>query len=477
MKYLLFTLFGVLNFLASSQAQKGHNISFEIENYSNDTLIVGHYYANRHMVEDTLYADKKGKFTMKGDESLEDGSYLVLLRPDNKYFQFMVNEDDQDFKVKVDAENFGSIKFKGSEDNDRFYEYMDFIAGMKSKANTLKEKKKLLEEENKDVSEIVRKLDKFDSEVKDYQNNIISKHPESMSAVLIQGNLNVDIPEFEGTEREIKEQNYDYYRAHFFDHIDLGNPANLRMPFLHTRIETYVNDLTPQVPDSIIRALDYILHKMMPAEDTYHFYLGHFTNKMSASKVVGHDAIFVHLVDNYYSKGLAPWSSEETLNKLKDSSRRLRPVLIGKTVPDITLFKEDGSPYKLSDVHTDYTVMMFWAPDCGHCKKSMPDAVSFNEKYKDKNVTFLAVCTKQGEKHATCWEGLEEKNMQDFVLLSDEYGKSRFKRKFDVRTTPKIFILDKKREILIKGIGTKQLDEIMEFIIKNDKEEEEKGKE
>jgi len=370
MKYFLLTILGIFNFLASSQGQSGYEINFDIKNYDVDTLVVGYYYGDRNLAQDTLLANKKGKFTLAGEEKLKSGVYLALLRPDNKFFQFMVNAEDQKFDIKVDAENFSDIKFKGSTDNDLFYEYMDYLSALRPKANTLREKKKRLEEENKDVSKVNKELDKMDLDVENYQSKIIKENPSSITALLVKGNINVSVPEIQGSVEEVKQKRYLYYRKHYFDNIELNNSASLRTPFLHTRIEKYLEELTPQVPDSMMVAIDYLLDEM-GGSDNYRFYLSHLTNKFSKSKVVGEDAIFVHLIDNYYAAGKAEWISDDNLKKLKDSASRLKPVLIGETIPNITLYKEDGTPYSLSDVTTDFTVIMFWAPDCGHCKKAM----------------------------------------------------------------------------------------------------------
>lgn len=65
-------------------------------------------------------------------------------------------------------------------------------------------------------------------------------------------------------------------------------------------------------------------------------------------------------------------------------------------MPDITSFSQDNTPVRLYDIKSPYTVLLFWAPDCGHCKKIMPDVVSFYKKNKDK-VKLMAICTKGGE--------------------------------------------------------------------------------
>ena len=58
-----------------------------------------------------------------------------------------------------------------------------------------------------------------------------------------------------------------------------------------------------------------MLEGMKPAPETFKYYLVHFLNEYAKSKVVGYDAMYVHLVDKYYSTGLAPWTDEEQLEK------------------------------------------------------------------------------------------------------------------------------------------------------------------
>lgn len=70
------------------------------------------------------------------------------------------------------------------------------------------------------------------------------------------------MPSFEGTKSEVDMQRYLYYKTHYFDHLPIGDQRVLRSPLLHDRLEYYVEKLTPQEPDSINVALDYIFKKL-----------------------------------------------------------------------------------------------------------------------------------------------------------------------------------------------------------------------
>jgi thiol-disulfide isomerase/thioredoxin len=193
-------------------------------------------------------------------------------------------------------------------------------------------------------------------------------------------------------------------------------------------------------------------------------YLSHHFNEAAASKIVGMDAIYVYLIDNYYGKGLAPWSTEDNLRQFRESADRLRPLLIGKTAPDIKMQRRDGSAVSLHEVDSDYTIVYFWQYECGHCKASTPVMKEFYDKWKEKGVALFAVCTKVGDEVPGCWDYIDEKEIGDWMHTVDPYLRSRFVKLYDVVQTPAIFVLDKDKKIISKRIGAEQLDELMQKI-------------
>lgn len=474
MRFLI--TFILLSFSAiSTFAQDGHKLEFEVKNYENDTIIVGNFYANRQLVVDTLIK-KSGdkKFVLKGDEKLNPGMYLVLVRPDNAFAQFIVPTDDQEFLIKLDQKNFSDVKFKGSDENETFYKYLDFLSSKKDEAGELNARLEKAKEDGSEDKEASEAFDKLDESVTAEQEKLVDAAPNSVFAKLLKSNFSTDLPEFEGPEEESKMKQYLFFKEHYFDFIDLGDSVNLRMPYLHQRVTYYLDKLTPAHPDSISKSIDYLLGAMEPANETYRFYLSYFYNDIVKKRIVGMDAVVVHMVDNYYSKGKAPWLDEENLAKITDNANRLRNTLIGKTAPNIQLFQEDGTPWELYKDSSDYIVMVFWAPECGHCTKSMPKYLEFNEKFKDKGVKMVSICTKTGSKYKNCWEGIKEKNMEGLLNLGDQYLKSKYKTKFDVRQTPKLYILDKNKEILLKDIPAESLESLMDEVIKMQNTENQK---
>ncbi len=442
---------------------QGHHIEITIDNYENDTLITGYYYADRQLVHDTLFSDS-GVFTLKGDAPLSPGMYLAITKPKNDYIQFMVNQEDQEFSIESDYEDLRNLSADGSTDNEIFYDYLSYLGEQQKRASMLNQMASASENGVGDMDEIKKQQRKLNEEVVAYQNELVENNPGTITARLIKSNMEIEVPEFDVEDPQALEtKRYYYYKNHFFDNIDLSDSINLRTPFFDNRIQTYLDKITSQIPDTIIKSVDVVLAKMENNPPAFKFYLSTLLGKYGRSKVVGMDAIYVHLINTYYAQGKAPWITEENLLKLMDNAKKMAPALIGKTGMDIKTRKQDSTMVSLYDINTDYTVLYFFSYTCGHCKKSTPALVDFANKFKDQ-ITVMSVCTKREENK--CWEYNEEYKMENIINTVDPFQQSRFAAKYHVTETPRIYILDKNKKILMKNFPTEELENIMNEIIK-----------
>ena len=463
MRSLLLALLFCLSTIFAIHAQEGYAIKAEIDGYEEEELYLGYYYGNKQYLVDTAKV-QGGKFLFEGDEQLDPGVYLVVMAPDNNFFQILITEDEQQFAFRTSKDAPSSdMKLELAPDNTLFYNYMQFLDEQKPAAEAIGKAMETASDEEKEKLEAERA--KLDDKVREYQETLIAKHPNSLTAAIIKANLPMKLPEFEGTESEVQRKRWRYTQEHYFDHIDLADPRMLRTPFLFQRVDHYVNKLQVQHPDTMAHAIEYILEKMKPTEDNFKFYLIHFLNEAAKSKMVGMDAAYVHLVEKYYATGQAPWTEEEQLNKIIDNAKALKPLLIGKIAPDIELETIDGTKQSLHDVDSEYTILYFWRYDCGHCKKSTPYMKDFYEKFKDRGVKVVSVCTKFTDEVEGCWEYIDEKEIGDWMHFVDRYHRSRYMKVYNIKSTPQLYILDRNKEILSKRIGAEQLEEVMDRII------------
>ena len=450
-------------FTGSDAQAQGFSISVTAPGFEGDAVYLAYYLADRQYVQDTAVLEN-GMFTFTGDEQLNAGFYLVVFPPTNQYFQLLIDEGKQDIHVTVNAERIQRpVEIRGSDESLRFYDYVDFVSALRPEAESLRDQIQSATGSEKQKSQA--KLDKINGQVDQRQLQEMRERPRSLTAMLIGANREITPPEFKGTDEEVNEQRFNYYRQHYFDHIPLDDPRVIRTPFLHEKIDYFINKLTVQSPDSISSTIDMILSKMTPGGDVFKIYLVHFLNTYAKSKIVGMDAVYVHVVNEYYAKGRAPWTDEEQLNKIIQNAARLDPILIGKIAPDLTLQDREGKRVVLHEIEAQYTVLFFWAPDCGHCKKSIPGVIDFYNAYKSRGVEILAVCTKLKDEVSECWETIDERDMNIWINAVDPLLRSRYKQLYDVRLTPRIYVLDREKRIVMKSIGAEQLPEVLDHLL------------
>lgn len=452
--------------LVFSQATQ---LTVEVKNFQRDTVLLAYFYGEKQYIADTAVRNSSDKFVFKPDSFYSTGLYLIVLPPDNQYTQIILTPKEDNLTVALDA---GKIQerpqIKGSPENQIFWDYLDFLTAKNAEATSLKQALAEAPPIGQEKELYQRKLEEIDQEVKTYQKELVDRNKNALAAAIVRANIEVELPEFSGEKQEADKKRFYYYRSHYFDNLDLSDNRLLRTPVYFDKVDRFINKYTVQHPDSIIQALDFLLTESSDNPETFKFLLVHFLNEYASSKFVGTDAMYVHLVDNYYARGLAPWVEQEQLQKMMDHAATLRPLLIGKIAPDIKVYKQDLTPISLHDVKARYTILFFWAPDCGHCKKSMPDLVKFYEQYKDKGVEIFAVCTKLLEKEASCWEAVEEKGMVNWINTSDKYLRSKFGQVYNVKSTPQVYVLDSNKEILTKQVAVEKLGEMMEIIIKEE---------
>jgi len=480
MKFRFLSVFVFLFIGNSLVAQDGHKIEFTIEGFQSKQAYFAVHYDGNQYIKDTMDVSPSGTFTKQGDDKLPGGTYMVILPPDNSYFEVLVGSDkEQHFSMNTNISNaIGGMTIKNSKENELLYGYLHFLSGQRKKGEAIQKEAETATGAKKE--KINKQLDAIDMEVKAYQENLMTKNKGTLVATIVKSSQEPDVPPApkEATEQERNLHNYTYYKAQFWDNINFQDDRLIRTQLLQPRLERYLDKMTVQNPDSLTKEVDMLVAKAEGTEEMQKYLLIYAVNKYAQSKVVGMDAVYVHIVDNYYAKGKAPWTDEDQLKKMLKTSKELRPLLIGKKAPNIYISTMEGKKVQLYDIKSAYTVLYIWDPDCGHCKKAAPDMVKFVEDYKSKGVTMFSICAKDKNKEK-CMASIEEKNLGGWLnTMATDNTELYYRLHYAIKSTPVTYILDKDKMIVSKRIGAKQLPEVMDLLIKIDAEKAaEKAKE
>ncbi|MBS3774262.1 MAG: DUF5106 domain-containing protein [Bacteroidales bacterium] len=454
--------------LSSPTEEQGYEINVQINGLKDSDLYLGFHHGNKQFIKDTIQLNENGEGTFQGSEPLQQGIYLVIT-PKKKYFEILVGED-QHFSLKTNVNDFvNTLEFEGNEINQAFNDYQKFMMKQNQQSAALKKKLKAAET-GKDSTKLRDRLEELDKKVKNKWNSIISEYPNSLLAVIIKGMKNVEVPDFnisESTDNKDAlqwEKRYQYHKDHYFDHIDLSDSRLVRTPILHRKIDHYFNNILVQKPDSIIPEVDRIVSKTRGNEETFQYLARYLLNHYQQSNIMGMDKVFVHIAEKYYLSGQADWADSSTIKKLRDRVSKIKPNLIGKTAPELKLITTSGEYTSLHDVDSEYTLLYFWEPTCSHCKKLTPKIRELYKEYSRDQLEIFGVYTQTDRQE---WmEYVNNKNL-DWINTYDPKHVSNFRNKYDVYSTPTIYLLDEDKTIVAKRLDFESLKKMLKQKIGN----------
>lgn len=448
----------------ASNAKDTYTIKVKIAGLKDTICHLANHYGDKQYIQDTARVDSKGNFLFSGNKKLPGGIYLVVL-PSKKYFEIMIVDKEQNFSIETDtADLVKSLKVKGSNENKIFYEYLQFIGKKQKEVEPVRanlEKYK----DNKDSTEKYQaKLNKINDEVKNNRIAFLKQNEGSFVAKVFKASDEPVIPEIPilANGRTDSTFAYRYYKSHLFDNIDFSDDRMLRTPLFMTKVKQYLDNLTVQNPDSLKISCDYLIEKARANKEVFKYIVYYTTLTYETSKVMGMDAVFVHLVEKYYMTNQAYWMDSTQLKKINDRATTLKPLLLGKRTWNLTLEDTNGTYRPLYDVKAKYTVLFFWDPDCGHCQKSIPKLVEVYDKYKSMGIEVYAACT---ETDLSKWKKTINEKKLTWINVADPNLHNNFRRDYDITSTPQIYILDENKVIKARKLDVEQLGDIFEKLL------------
>ncbi len=155
-------------------------------------------------------------------------------------------------------------------------------------------------------------------------------------------------------------------------------------------------------------------------------------------------------------------------------------VLIGKLADKLEnmLIPKFEGYISLLDQKAKYLILYFWEPDCSHCKEATP---KFSEAYDQKNLKDLGVQVMAVYLHRNIneWEKYTKSINEwlEFILKNkmlkwtnvwEPFGYSQFRDKYDISSSPVLYLLDKDKKIIAKRISWEQAVDLIHEIEKSE---------
>ena len=444
------------------------DIQIRAKQLAGENILLAYYYFGQVYVKDSLQLDAKGKGTFKSKEKYPQGLYAICVK--RAPVIDLILGDDQSMTVKIDTTNhYDKVSVEGSLESLEFNNYALF---MKQLQRTSREKEALIKtlKDNAEIDKIKAELRLLGVSMTERQNALIARYPKSMCGIFIKGLQSPEFKEPEGYNQLSDSMKwvigYAFQRDHYFDNIDLSDERSLHTPYLNQTLDTYMDKVLIQRYDSIIPPALKLVEKARGNENTFRVICNYMLQRSVKSNIMGMDRLLVDLGKNYYLNGTATWADSTLKSNIEKEIKKIEHSLVGDEAHNIKLQGLDGKYRPIYDMGgSQFTVLFFFEPQCGHCKKTAPQVAELYEAYKnDPRLKIIAVYMLTDKKEWT--DFIAEKKMQNMTNVWDPERTSFYWYWYDTSSTPMIYVLDKNHKIFAKKIDADTLKLIFEHELK-----------
>ena len=465
---LFFALALMLALPAQARKKQGYEITLSINHGKDTMMFMGHYFAKGNSIIDTALRDRKGRFVFESKtDTLAPGLYFFA-NPEGKYVEFVVYHEPPFFNFVTDEEDWTTnMKVKGSPENDFFYRFhridADYAKDLDDKYFSM------------DSVEFMAYKRKRLLSLDSVKIGMIEENPSRFLSKMMLATKEVYPPIVDEKGDTLSEaQRRDYYLEHYFDNIALEDDAIIRTPkkVFYDQVMSLYNEYLKYAPPSVIEhSIDIMMERAKKAPTVFQYLTLTLTQKYLQSNVMVYDEVYVHMVQNYFASDYNFWSTPSNIEQELMRATKWERLLVGKEAPELILFDTLHNPHSLHALPYKWKLLVFWSPNCGHCKHIIPTVYQVFEKYQAKyDIGAFTILSDPDDKTRAEWRKfMKDHNMTSPTWLSLDGGEANvdWHDVYDITTTPQIYLIDEDNIIQAKHLGESSVEKVIQAICGN----------
>lgn len=439
------------------------DIKMTIDNIkrNNKAYLIGQYGTQRYRVDSSLIS-AEGSLRFNRKEPYQPGLYIVLI-PQELSFQILVDAD-QTMTITGDLTNIDQTnEVKGNLDTELLQETNRYEIEVRQKLADLAAQMQRAEKGSPELARINEQREQIVEERRAYLEGLFAQHPNSLFTAFKKGGQNPvvqDIRKADGTVDTAAQ--FNQYRADFWSNINFDDPRLLRTPLVGNMLERYFFQLTNKNASSIITSIDEVLANVVdnPNRTEYFQVMSNWIAlQYRPGKVnfMDGEAVYVHLVQNYFTRQRAVWADSMELYALQKRAGEMAASRVGQPAPNVISTDPNGRQRELLSIKDPYIVVYMYNPDCEHCQEETPRLVDFYRQWKPLGVEVFGIAIDTDQQR---WKEYIQQTGMPWINVFDPTNRSIYAKYF-VDITPEIYVINPDRKIIGKNIKVNQIQEII----------------
>ncbi len=250
-------------------------------------------------------------------------------------------------------------------------------------------------------------------------------------------------------------------RDAFLKKFDLNEPKLFFTPTMKQIVVEYLS-FYPLQGDTLTNGLDEVFKKLLCTNKAYSFVFDYFTKVFKNREVLNNTGGYAYLIEKYVKNNSCAFLDKNNKQAFLNELTQLQAQQINAPVMNVILDDTLGAK---KDLHAfaknyNYTVLIFFDPNCEHCKVEVPkmdSTIEFLEKELMVTIGKFAVCNASNIPKSEWKDFINQyqlNNQYEHVLINDDI---ELRKAFDAFTNPLFFLIDKEATLLAKKISPNTL--------------------
>jgi thiol-disulfide isomerase/thioredoxin len=237
---------------------------------------------------------------------------------------------------------------------------------------------------------------------------------------------------------------------HFWDKFDMQDTTQVKNPDEGEQQLADFLGLLAKAPDSALRdqAVAHMMDQAKVNRTSFDYFIKQYENYLYDGNSPMRNDISYEYVLRYLIK-------TDVLTDLEKEAYRpiYKLVLrnkVGQKAEDFSFALANGSKQKLSDTKAKYTFLMFYDPDCSHCKETihqLRDTPQLVQLFDQLQVQVLAI-DPWGDRAK--WKAYQTELSDKWINGFDSDSKILSFNLYDLKASPTIYLLDENKKVLLK---------------------------